>query len=80
MILRISLSLSPLQSPKSAIFSSIFLDAFKWSDDLTTALRGFAAFADFSDVLSGIAFHSSLGFAQWIGGGVDIEWVELGGR
>ena len=55
MSLRISLSLSPRQSPKSAIFSSIFLDAFEWSDGLAAALRGFAAFADFSGVLPGIA-------------------------
>jgi hypothetical protein len=45
MILRISASLSPRQSPRLAIRSSIRSDALIWFDDVTTALRGAAPFA-----------------------------------
>src|SRR6185436_20824490 len=41
---RISASLSPLQSRRSAILLSIRLDALIWSDDAAAALRGLAAF------------------------------------
>src|SRR2546430_9382624 len=73
MSLRISASLSPLQSPKSAILLSIRLDALIRSDDVATALRGVAAFgatrlvaaflatlADFVDVLPAIVFTPGL--------------------
>jgi hypothetical protein len=42
---RISANLSPLQSPSSAILSSIRRDALTGSDESATALRALAAFA-----------------------------------
>ena len=70
MSLRISANLSPLQSPRSAMLSSIRSGA---ADDLATALRGLVAlagnrlapaflatFADFLDVLLAIVFTPGL--------------------
>ena len=54
MILRISASHSPLQSPRSAIISPIFPDALNWSEDSVAALRGCAAFEDLLDGLPDI--------------------------
>ena len=82
MRLRISASHSPLQSPRSAIISSIFLDALKRPDDSSADSRDSLAFKDF---LEDVASVSSLQRATRTADMTGKEWecqtlVGLSGR